>query len=91
MRGPWYITPSAVRDYLRIRGWSEPDFERGHADLLKIAEEIAASGKQPAMLDNGFLRYRTGRAHGRMGLVVSPVPRVEGDLPQLVAVTRSAH
>lgn len=89
MKGPWYITPSAVRDYLRIRGWSESDYERGVNDLCKIAEEIATNGKQPAFLDNGLLRYRTGRAHGRMGLVVSTTPHTEGDLPQLVAVTRS--
>ncbi len=89
MRGPWYITPSAVHDYLRIRGWSESDYERGLADLIEIAAEVIAERKQPAEMDNGYLRYRTGRAHGRMGLVVSPVPRVEGDLPQLIAVTRS--
>ena len=89
MKVPWYITPSAIRDYLRIRGWADAEFERGRNDLIPIAEEVAASGKQPSILDNGLLRYRTGRAHGRMGLVVSPVPRVEGDLPQLVAVTRS--
>jgi hypothetical protein len=89
MRGPWYITPAAIADYLRIRGWSDAEYERGLNDLLAIAQEIAASGKQPSETDSGHLRYRTGRAHGRMGLVVAHTPRMEGDLPQLIAVTRS--
>lgn len=89
MKGPWYITPSAIRDYLCIRGWSESDYERGLADLIEIAAEVLAERKQPAELDNGYLRYRTGRSRGRMGLVVNEYPQREGELPQLIAVTRS--
>ena len=89
MKGPWYITPSAVRDYLRIRGWPESDYERGLADLIEIAAEMIDERKQPIELDNGYIRYRTGRAHGRMGLVVNEYPQREGELPQLLAVTRS--
>ena len=91
MKGPWYITPSAVRDYLRIRNWSESDYERGLSDLIEISKEVVGEGKQPAELPTGHLRYRTGRARGRMGLVVNEYPQREGDLPQLIAVTRSAH
>lgn len=93
MLGPWYITPSAARDYMRIRGWQEDaaNYEQAIGDLIKIAKEIVATGKAGTPTGSGHLSYRTGRAHGRMGLVVSSVPRVEGDLPQLIAVTRSRH
>jgi hypothetical protein len=47
------------------------------------------AGGREGKPEGEYLRYRTGRAHGRMGLVVSTVPRREGDLPQLVGVTRS--
>jgi hypothetical protein len=89
MKSPWYITPSAVRDYLWIRGRSESDFERGLSDLIEIAKEVVAERRRPAELGDGRLRYRTGRARGRMGLVVNEYPQREGDLPQLIAVTRS--
>ncbi|HEX7313271.1 MAG TPA: hypothetical protein VF297_05095 [Pyrinomonadaceae bacterium] len=89
MIGPWFITPSAVRDYLRIRGWSESDYERGLADLIEISTEVVAEGKQPTEIGDGRLRYRTGRARGRMGLVINEYPQQEGDLPQLLAVIRS--
>jgi hypothetical protein len=91
MKGPWYISVKAARDYIRIRRWADTEetIERATNDLIAIAREIAASGKRPEILDGGLIRYRTGRAHGRMGLVISTVPRHEGDLPQLVGVTRS--
>lgn len=93
MRGPWYITPQAVRDYLRIRGWldNEISFETAQNDLIEIAREIVASGKEGTLTESGLLRYRTGRARGRMQLIVSTTPQREGELPQLVAVTRSMH
>jgi hypothetical protein len=93
MSGPWFITPQAVRDYLRIRGWvdDELNFQRGLEDLIDIAKEMAASGKQGKLTSRCYLSYRTGRKYGRMVLVVSPVPDYEGDLPQLVAVTRSRN
>ena len=93
MRGPWFITPNAIRDYLRIRGWvdDEANVETARNDLIKCAREIVASGKRGVLTEQGYLRYRTGRARGRMQLIVSPVPRVEGELPQLVGVARSMH
>jgi hypothetical protein len=91
MSGPWYIPPQAVRDYLAICGLvnSEDNFQRLQAELMDIAKEVVASGKEGVITDSGYLRYRTGRKYGRMTLIVSPVPQVEGDLPQLVGVARS--
>jgi UDP-glucose 4-epimerase len=91
MSGPWYITPAAVRDYLHIRGWAEEQFESAQDNLIDLAKEMVAGGKQPVIDAKECLRYRTGRVHGRMTLVVSTVPRFEGDLPQLIAVNRSMH
>jgi len=88
-RGPWYISARAVRDYLAICRLpvvdDGPEFDRAALELQTMAEETVASRRQPAVLDSAALRYR-GPKPLRLGLVVVPAPREEGDLPQLVRV-----
>ena len=87
MRGPWYISVSAVRDYLWLLGRPDatdgPDFDRAENELIEIATARAQNGTPPKQMDNGLLQYRLGRAHGRMALIVGPGERSK---PALVAV-----
>lgn len=91
-RGPWYITAQAVRDYVRIAGLGDPAdeavFDAAEDALMAIAEATAASGRVPARLDTGALRYR-GPKPLRLNLIVTTDPRPEGPLPQLVRVMPS--
>jgi hypothetical protein len=91
-RGPWYISARAVRDYLALRGRQivddGPAWDRAERELIEMAAATVASGREPRALDTGALRYR-GPKPLRLGLVVVPAPRVEGDLPQLVRVLPS--
>lgn len=88
-RGPWYIAARAVRDYLALRGRPAvddgPEWERAERELIEIAAATVASGRQPRAMESGALRFR-GPQPLRLGLVVVPAPRIEGDLPQLVRV-----
>lgn len=88
-RGPWYVSARAVRDYLELRGRplveDGPEWDWAEDELMRIAAETVASGRQPREMDSGALRYR-GPKPLRLGLVVMPAPREEGDLPQLVRV-----
>lgn len=85
--GPWYITAAACRDYMAITGL--PDTEAGFAAaedaLIELASATVASGRVPAPMRSGALRYRGPRPL-RLTLIVTPDPRPEGELPQLVRV-----
>lgn len=87
--GPWYISAAAVRDYLALRGRlvvdDGPAFDHASDELVRIAAETVASGRQPTPTDTGALRYR-GPKPLRLRLIVTRGRRAEGDLPQLVAV-----
>lgn len=85
VRGQWYITAKAVRDYIRIRRWTdtEDSFARAEDDII----DMIKSAHFVALQDNGLERWRTGRRHGRLTLLVSIEIRKEGDLPQLVEIT----
>jgi hypothetical protein len=89
IQGPWYVTVSAVRDYLRIRGKPEsddgPDFEQAESELVELARAIVATGKSGVELDSGAYRFR-GPKPLRLRLTVTYDKRPEGNLPQLVAV-----
>jgi len=88
-RGPWYISARAVRDYLALRGRAVvddgSDWDHAAVELGRLAEQTVASGRRPKTMESGALRYR-GPKPLRLGLVVMPDPRPEGDLPQLVRV-----
>lgn len=93
VRGPWYLSVSAVRDYLRITGGPDvtdgPVFHRAEEELAKICKRAAelaeAKPDGPSLSESGLLQYRGGKPL-RLSLLVSPDPRAEGRLPQLVAV-----
>ena len=85
MRGNWYISARAVRDYCEILGWNgdnDSDFARAEDALFAIAPTAHFVMRQT----NGLLQYRTGRAHGRIRLLVSDKPRPEGPANQVVRV-----
>ena len=86
MRGPWYISAAAVRDYLWLMGRPDctdgPAFDAAEAELIAIAEATVASGRTPATLQSGALRYR-GPKPRRLMLIVA---RGEGDAAALTAV-----
>jgi len=93
VRGPWYLSVSAVRDYLRITGRPDvtdgPVFHRAEEELVKMclrAAELAdANPNGPKRTPSGLLQYRGGLPL-RLRLLVAPDPREEGRLPQLVKV-----
>ncbi len=93
---PWYISASAVRDYLAIKGLAAaspdgPEFERAEAELLAMAADCVQAERRkleprkPKLLDSGAYRYR-GPAPRRLMLIVSYDKRREGHLPQLIRV-----
>lgn len=92
-RCPWYISVAAVEQYMeakRVPVRSEgPEFDAAEEELMAIA--IEAAGKKPRELKSGLLQYRSSGAGRklRLRLLVSPKPRKEGKLPQLVHVLPS--
>lgn len=90
VRGPWYITAAAVREYMAIVGLPDTDagFAEGEERLVEAAIETVGSGRGPARMQSGALRYRGPRPE-RLTLVVVEGARPEGELPQLVRVMRA--
>ncbi len=96
MKGPWYISASAVRDLLRLSNRPVDDdgahWDWAEAELIRYAIERDAAERAgtatPKLLDNGLLQYRIGRPN-RYQLIVSLAQRAEGKLPQLVQVLPS--
>lgn len=90
VRGPWYITLRALEQYLELLGVDpatcpEVTLARAERELVAMAVATVASGREPSITDSGLLRFRGPKPH-RLTLVVSPAPRAEGELPQLVGV-----
>ena len=87
--GPWYISARAVKEYAalaRLGDANDPAiWDRAESELIAMARETAASGREPRPMRSGALRYRGPRPL-RLTLIVTPGPRPEGDLPQLVRV-----
>jgi hypothetical protein len=84
IRGRWYISARAVREYaaiVRRPVEAEEDFLAREGELLGL---IAGAHRQRVQ-DNGLELWRTGRPL-RLRLLVSHEPRPEGPLPQLVRV-----
>lgn len=88
-QGPWYISATAVRELMAIKGLPTADdgdaFEACELELIELARSIVASGKPGKDLDSGGIRYR-GPNPLRLRLTVMPAPRREGSKPQLVQV-----
>lgn len=91
IRGPWYITVRAVRDYLRLTGQPDvtdgPVFDRAAAEIGEIAAKLDAKGPTPQVTESGARIYREGRPRC-WRYTVKPAPRAEGSSPQLVRISR---
>lgn len=93
VRGPWYLSVSAVRDYLRITGRPDvtdgPVFHRAEEELLKICQRaVERAESNPNVVSesaSGLLCYRAGKPL-ELQLIIAPDSRAEGRLPQLVQV-----
>lgn len=89
IRGPWYISAAAVRDYMRIAGLSPaddgPDWDLAERELLRQARAIVEAGKQGRELEANRYQFRGGKPL-RLRMIVSFERKAEGDLPQLIAV-----
>lgn len=88
MRGPWYISVRAVRDYLAIQ--RRPDvtegtiFEHAEQELIDMAINTVASGRVVRPMRTGAKIHKGPRPLQLRFIVVDS--RGEGDLPQLVNV-----
>ncbi|MBN1610856.1 MAG: hypothetical protein JW940_29765 [Polyangiaceae bacterium] len=84
IRGPWYLSARAVRDYLVLTGRDPKDedaFASGEDELAELVRRAQFVRTQ----DNGLQQWRlTGTP--RLRLLVSTRARPEGNLPQLVRV-----
>jgi hypothetical protein len=87
VKGPWYISARAVREYLAILGRAETDeaFLAAEGELIDITTRVVERQAEPRELPSGLLQYRGGRPL-RLRLVVSTEARPEGPARQLVSV-----
>lgn len=81
--GPWFITPTAVRQWAELRGIYP---EQALGELIRICCD-AAERKSPHRSASGLLVYRVRRPLD-VQLIVTDEDLAEGELPQLVAVRR---
>lgn len=88
IKGPWFVTPSAVRDYMAITGLEQ--YETALDELIEMTTETVGSGREPKLLDSGAWRWR-GPSPLRLSFIVEEVPKIQGDAPQLMKVLPSHH
>jgi hypothetical protein len=84
IRGRWYISARAVREYAALvhrSAATDDDFDARAQEL----EKLVAGAHYVSTQRNGLERWRLGRPH-RFQLLVSTAPRPEGPLPQLISV-----
>lgn len=87
VRGPFYLTSAAVRQYAELIGYDVTS-----TDAFDDAEEELANRCARAKLkreqDNGLQLWRLAKdgGLGRFRLLVSTAPRPGGNLPQVVQV-----
>lgn len=91
----WYITIAAVRQYMTLAGLSgeleddNPDFLTAQNALGGLS--LAAKLVEGKNTESGAVIYRgkvtIGGKRRRIEYTVMPMPRTEGDLPQLLRVT----
>lgn len=87
IRGPWYVTRKAAREYAEMMfdGSSEEQIEEARAVLV----ECARSAHFVREGWNGAELWRASSEWHRVGLVVgSPPARLSGGLPALISVLR---
>ncbi len=91
----WYLTIAAVRQYMDLAGLrgkledDNPDFVRAQEALGELS--LTAKPARTAETKSGAVIYRgkitiAGKRR-RIECTVMPIPRVEGELPQLLRVT----
>lgn len=89
---PWYVSAHAVRQWQAIEPGAPRDFDDASDRLLELCarvwhERYASGEREPRRTRTGALLYETGRADGRIRLVVSPAEaRVHGGKSQVVDV-----
>lgn len=81
--GPWFLTPSAVRQWADLRGIGSA---QALGELIRICVD-AAERKSPRRSASGLLVYRV-RKPIDVQLMVADEDLADGELPQLVAVRR---
>ena len=94
IRGNWYLTVKAVREYMEICGLSgplesdNPEFVRAERELVEISQ--TAKPADTPLTDSGGVIYRvwveSPKGRLRLELTVMPWTRPEGDASQLVRV-----
>lgn len=87
IRGPWYITARAVRDYMRIAGLPDTDdaFDAAALDLGRLCES-ARFRKEYGRFEEWRVKAVLLGKTRRLNLSVSTERRAEGHADQLVAV-----
>lgn len=87
MKGHWYISARAGREYHSILGRAETEeaFFAAEQELLAIATRVVERNVEPRRLPSGLLHFRGSRPL-RLRLIVSIEPRPEGPSQQLVSV-----
>lgn len=93
-RWKWYITIAAVRQYMEIAGLGGV-LELDNPDFAAAQEALGQWSLDARLIHgkdvHGSLVYRSGKIKlngktTRLQFLVHPVPRAEGELPQLVSV-----
>jgi len=88
----WYISAAAVKQYMAIMGYAPdddgPGFDRAAKELESLASEARlAKDVGPGQHSQQWRVKTTVRGkRTRLELVVSLGERLEGELPQLIAV-----
>lgn len=95
-RHRFYISARAVREFAEIRGLELDDggplWGRAEEQLRELSWHshlVETPDGEPRLTRNGLQEWRTGRAHGRLRLLVSTEDRPEGELDQVVQVLPS--
>lgn len=91
----WYLTIAAVRQYMELAGLRGP-LEETNQDFVLAQDELGelsltAKPARTAETKSGAVIYRgkvtIGGKRRRIECTVMPIPRTEGQLPQLLRVT----
>lgn len=96
LKGPWYLSARAVREYLALMRRKDddggPEWSRAEDELRAMAENCLERERTGIRLPRphrgkpDLIVYR-GPSPLRLQLIVSTTKRPEGDLPQLVSVS----
>ena len=88
VRGPWFVTPNAVRRYMAFTGTC--DFAAAREELLEACaetwERYRTARLAPKTTGTGAQAYRMGYTRGRYWIIVSAARRPEGLLFPVVDI-----